>query len=138
MRIEAERLLKQAQRDLVNARKNVEIQAYEVAAFLAEQAVEKFLKAAWIVAKDDVPPQTHYLLELGQGLNLPESLKRHLAFLNPDDTVSRYPDAANGIPYELYDQDIASSKVKAAEEVTAWLQAQMSAELSFERGTFPG
>jgi hypothetical protein len=44
MRTEAERLIKQAERDLINAKKNVEIEAYEVAAFLAEQAVEKFLK----------------------------------------------------------------------------------------------
>lgn len=43
MRIEAERLIKQARRDLENAAKNVEIEAYEVAAFLAEQAVEKYL-----------------------------------------------------------------------------------------------
>ncbi len=41
-RIEAERLIKQAERDLENARKNVGIAAYEVAAFLANQAVEKY------------------------------------------------------------------------------------------------
>src|SRR5438093_216256 len=41
MRREIERLLKQADRDLENARKNLSIEAYEVAAFLAQQAVEK-------------------------------------------------------------------------------------------------
>jgi HEPN domain-containing protein len=40
MRPEIQRLLKQADRDLENARKNVEVQAYEVAAFLSQQAVE--------------------------------------------------------------------------------------------------
>jgi HEPN domain-containing protein len=59
-------------------------------------------------------------------LNLPEGLKRHLSYLNPDYTLTRYPDAANGIPYELYDRETAASKVKAAEEVIAWLQARMS------------
>lgn len=39
MRIEAERLIKQAERDLENAQ-NVGIEAFEVAAFLCEQAVE--------------------------------------------------------------------------------------------------
>jgi len=29
---------------------------------------------------------------------------KRLLFLNPDYTVARYPDAANGVPYELYDQ----------------------------------
>jgi len=42
MRRETERLLKQADRDLENAGKNLTIQAYEVAAFLAKQAVEKW------------------------------------------------------------------------------------------------
>jgi HEPN domain-containing protein len=91
MRVEAERLIKQGGRDLLNARKNVEIEAYEVAAFLAEQAVEKFLKAAWIVLKTELPPHTHYLLELGKGLKMPDPLKRHLAFLNPDYTITRSP-----------------------------------------------
>jgi HEPN domain-containing protein len=44
MRPEIERLLKQADRDLENARKNLSIEAYEVAAFLTQQAVEKYLK----------------------------------------------------------------------------------------------
>jgi len=47
MRREVERLLKQADRDLENARKNLSIEAYEVAAFLAQQAVEKYLKGTW-------------------------------------------------------------------------------------------
>jgi len=125
MRVEAERLMKQGERDLLNARKNVEIEAYEVAAFLAEQAVEKFLKGVWIVQKSELPPHTHYLLELGKGLKIPDPLQRHLAFLNPDYTITRYPNAANGIPYELYDRETALSKITAAEEVIAWLQKRI-------------
>jgi HEPN domain-containing protein len=127
MRIEAERLIKRADRDLLNAGKNIEAEAYEVAAFLAEQAVEKFLKSAWIVSKAELPPHTHYLVELGQSMQLPAPLLRHLAFLNPDYTVSRYPDAANGVPFELYDRETASSKVGAAREVIEWLRSRISA-----------
>ena len=126
MRIETERLIKQAERDLLNAKKNVEIEAYEVAAFLAEQAVEKFLKAAWITLKSELPPHTQYLLDLGKGLKVPAPLQSQLAFLNPDYTIARYPDAANGIPYELYDRKTALSKTKAAEEIIGWLQKQMN------------
>jgi len=43
MRPEIERLLAQTDHDLENARKNLSIEAYEIAAFLAEQAVEKYL-----------------------------------------------------------------------------------------------
>jgi HEPN domain-containing protein len=58
MRIEVARLVKQAERDLQNARKNIGIDAYEVAAFLAEQAVEKFLKTCWIATKKEAVPHT--------------------------------------------------------------------------------
>ena len=126
MRLEAERLLKQAERDLVNAAKNVEIAAHEVAAFLAEQAVEKHLKAAWMVVKRDAPPYTHSLTELGDALGVPAALRQHLVGLNADYTTARYPDAANGVPYEIYDRPTAESKVAAAREVFGWLRSLTS------------
>lgn len=123
MRKDVERLILQARRDLENARKNIGIGAYEVAAFLAHQGVEKYLKGGWIQKRRSRPPATHYLRELGQGLRIPKRLMAHLLFLNPDYTVARYPDAANGIPYELYDKPTANAKVKAAEEVARWVES---------------
>ncbi len=122
MRIEAERLIKQAERDLENAGKNVGIEAFEVAAFLAEQAVEKFLKAAWTVVKREDAPRTHSLTELGDRPGAPAGLRRHLVSLNADYTTARYPDAANGVPYEVYDRETAEAKVAAAEEILKWLR----------------
>jgi HEPN domain-containing protein len=127
MRIEAQRLIKQAERDLENARKNVGIGAFEVAAFLAEQAVEKYLKASWTVVKREAAPRTHSLTELGDGMGVMAEIRRQLAYLNADYTTARYPDAANGIPYEVYDRDTAEAKVKAAEEVLRWLRQLTSA-----------
>jgi len=121
VRIEVERLIKQAQRDLANARKNVSVEAYEVAAFLAHQAVEKHLKAAWMVVRGESSPRTHSLTELGDPLGVPAAVRTHLAHLNPDYTTARYPDAANGVPYEVYDRDMAEGKVEAAGEAIAWL-----------------
>lgn len=123
MRKDAERLVLQARRDLENARKNIGIGAYEVSAFLAHQAVEKLLKGAWIQTRRTRPPATHYLKELGEGLGAPGPLVPKLLFLNPDYTVARYPDAANGIPYELYDEATARAKVEAAEEIARWIEA---------------
>ena len=74
MRKEVERLLLPARRDLVNARKNIGIGAYEVTAFLSHQAVEKYLKAAWIQKKRARPTATHYLRELGHGLRISSEL----------------------------------------------------------------
>ena len=56
MRREVERLLRQADRDLENARKNISIEAYEVSAFLAQQAVEKYLKGVWVLLKSEPAP----------------------------------------------------------------------------------
>jgi HEPN domain-containing protein len=127
MRIEAERLVKQATRDLENAARNINIGAFEVAAFLAEQAVEKHLKAAWLAVRRDAPPHTHSLTELGDALGVPAGLRKHLVDLNSDYTTARYPDAANGIPYEIYDRETAEAKVAGAREVFSWLTSLTSA-----------
>jgi HEPN domain-containing protein len=122
MRPEIQRLLKQADRDLENARKSVTIEAYEVAAFLSQQAVEKYLKGAWVVTKREPAPHTHALTELGDGLGVPPDLRRVLADLTTDYTVARYPDAANAVPYELYDEATARTKIAGAEAVITWLR----------------
>jgi HEPN domain-containing protein/predicted nucleotidyltransferase len=111
----------QAERDLENARKNIEIGAYDVAAFLAQQAVEKRLKAAWIAQRKEAAPHTHSLTELGDGLEVPGQLRRHLVDLNADYVTARYPDAVTGVPYEVYDRPTAERKVRAAEEIFGWL-----------------
>jgi HEPN domain-containing protein len=125
MRPEIERLLRQADRDLLNARKNVGIEAYEVAAFLAQHAVEKYLKGTWVLSRKEPAPHTHSLTELGDGLGVTSDLRRHLADLTSDYTVSRYPDAANAVPYELYDEATALAKVENAEAVIAWLRRKI-------------
>ena len=124
MRIEAKRLIKQAERDLENARKNIGIEAYEVAAFLAGQAVEKYLKAYWMIARKEAAPHTHSLTELGDALGVPKALRKHLVSLTADYTTARYPDAANGVPYEIYDRETAEAKVAAGEAILKWLREQ--------------
>ncbi|MGH2362794.1 MAG: HEPN domain-containing protein [bacterium] len=125
MRIEVQRLIKQAERDLENARKNISIEGYEVAAFLSEQAVEKYLKAYWMIAKKEAAPPTHSLTELGDALGVPRALRKQLVSLTADYITARYPDAANGVPYEIYDRETAEAKVASAEAVLAWLRKQI-------------
>jgi len=122
VRVEVERLVKQAERDLENARKNLAADAYEVAAFMCHQAVEKYLKAAWIVVKKESAPRTHSLTELADGLGVPADLRPSFAYLNPDYTTARYPDAANGVPYEVYDRVTAEQKIATVEKVFPWLR----------------
>jgi HEPN domain-containing protein len=125
MRREVERLLRQADRDLENARKSICIEAYEVSAFLSQQAVEKYLKGVWVLIESEPAPHTHSLTELGDGIGVPSELRRLLADLTPDYTVTRHPDAATAVPYELYDRDMAREKVRAGEQVMEWLRGRI-------------
>lgn len=125
MRPEVERLLRQADRDVENARKNITIEAYEVSAFLAQQAVEKYLKGLWVLLKKEPAPHTHSLTELGDGIGVPSALRRYLADLTPDYTISRYPNAANAVPYELYDEATARAKLANADQVIRWLRQRI-------------
>lgn len=122
MRVEVERLIKQAERDLENARKSFHAEAYELASFVCHQAVEKYLKAAWMVTQKEPAPRTHSLTELADGLGVPAELRPSFAYLNPDYTTARYPDAANGVPYEVYDRATAESKIGTVEKVFPWLR----------------
>jgi HEPN domain-containing protein len=79
--------------------------------------VERYLKALWLHERAEGPPRSHSLTELGDALDAPPDLRPRLVYLNTDFTAARYPDAANGVPYEVYDRPTAEAKVAAAEEV---------------------
>ncbi|RLI72167.1 hypothetical protein DRO97_09155 [Archaeoglobales archaeon] len=53
---------------------------------------------------------THSLIYLGKSLGVPKELEAILRDLTPDFVISRYPDVAQEVSYELYDQDIAKKK----------------------------
>ena len=57
---------------------------------------------------------------------MPADIRRHLVNLNANYTTARYPGAANGVPYEVYDLVTAEAKVRAAEEAVAWIRRLMN------------
>ncbi len=57
-------------------------------------------------------PKIHYIDELAYQLSLPEEVINAVADFTADYTFARYPDVAEHIPYEEYDEDIASDKVE--------------------------
>lgn len=117
----ARKWFKQALHDLEMAEQNIYIGGYDVASFLAHQAVEKALKGALILQGASVP-KTHYLEELAKLLSLPESLEDAVRDLSPDYMLSRYPDVAETVPYEEYNEAIAWRKVSLAYEVIEFLK----------------
>ena len=109
----AKKWLKQALHDLRMAEKNIEIEGYDVAAFLAHQAIEKLLKAIF-AARGAKIPKTHYIDELARELGIEQEISDSISELTIDYTFSRYPDVSELVPYEAYNEEIAREKVKIA------------------------
>jgi len=112
----AKKWIKQALHDLSMAEKNIEIEGYDVAAFLAHQAVEKLLKAQFVLKKEKIP-KLHYIDELARMLGLSEEVIEPILSLTADYTLTRYPDVSDEVPYEQYDETISREKVAAARKV---------------------
>ncbi len=116
MRPESERLWKQGLEDLKTAELLINTGRYYASVFFAHQAAEKFLKATYVEVKREPHPKTHNLVELGQSLEL-DDVMEDLMELNPEYTVTRYPDAANGIPAQMYNEVIARRHLERAYRV---------------------
>ncbi len=69
--------------------------------------------------------KTHNLLTLGKSLNIPQEIFKLLYDLNPEFFVTRHPDAANGVPAEMFDEESADRHLKKAEKVLKWIQEEM-------------
>lgn len=123
-RSEVEQALAQARHDLDSARKNLDVGAFEVCAFLCQQSIEKAFKALYMHQRRRRPEATHSLTELGKSISAPSSMATWIGELTSDYTRARYPEAANGIPHEVYTKEMAASRVAAAEEIWKWLDRQ--------------
>ncbi|OEU50493.1 MAG: hypothetical protein BA871_11275 [Desulfuromonadales bacterium C00003096] len=117
---------KQALHDLEMAERNIEIEGYDVAAFLAHQAVEKLLKSIFALEGKAIP-RIHYIDELAYQLSLSEELINDVVDLTADYTFARYPDVAEHIPYEEYDEDVARVKVEKARRIFEALKERYKA-----------
>ena len=117
----ARKWLKQARHDLELAEKIIEIKGYDIASFLAHQAVEKLLKSLLIAAGREVP-RTHFIDELAHRLGVAEEVEFHINGLTAEYTLARYPDVSDKVPYEQYSEAIAREKVRAAKKVFEMLR----------------
>lgn len=127
MRTEARLWIDDAHYDLDTARDMLEHGRWNYAVFLARQAVEKALKAGYLVLLQQPVPWEHNLLELARnclGEEIPEAIRRALTLLNPHYTVARYVDAALGRPADLYDRSFAEMALRGATEVLAWVESR--------------
>ncbi|MDK6028925.1 HEPN domain-containing protein [Ignisphaera sp. 4213-co] len=125
MRREAFMWLKQAESDLKKALNDLVTGDWDSAAFWSQQAAEKALKA--LLLEHGLVYRGHELLEIANliekelNINVDE-VRNLLRDLTIHYVISRYPNAANGIPAELYTKDIAESLVEKARRVVEWVK----------------
>jgi HEPN domain-containing protein len=125
MRENVELWLKQSLEDLDTARVLLNNNKYYASAFYSHQAAEKALKALLLYFGKDV--KTHDLNKMLDiikeevDLNV-EEIKKEALKLNPNYTISRDPDAANSLPYLLYDKKDAEEYLKMAEKIVDWVK----------------
>lgn len=112
----AKKWFKQACHDLEMAEKNINIGGYDVAAFLAHQSVEKLLKSVFALRELKIP-RIHYIDELSSKLDLSEEIMNDVFALSGDYMFSRYPDVSDEVPFELYDEKTAKSRIECAKRI---------------------
>lgn len=124
MRDEARNWWRQSQADLAAAKDIAKQGHWYLAAFLSHQAVEKGLKALYIVERRE-SVRTHNLVRLARELDLPDELVEACATLNPDYLNARYPDAPTGVPQENYTEGMAVDRMEKARKVIDWIEKRL-------------
>lgn len=124
MREEVRDLLTQAREDYITAEANIGIQRYYAAVFFCQQAAEKALKALYIhqLRKDT---RTHNLIKLSRALEAPGDVIEASMELNPDYLVTRYINAAHGVPAQMFNGKIARRHLGYAERILKWVETEM-------------
>lgn len=123
------RWIRQARHDLAAAEAVLGIGIYDNSAFLAQQAVEKMLKAVFIAWKGYDAPRTHSLTHLAQELGAPETVLHLTQRLSPDYVATRYPDVSELPPCEEYTEEDARKRLEWAKQVFTWLEQLMGQQL---------
>ncbi|ADX84972.1 HEPN domain-containing protein [Saccharolobus islandicus] len=121
--------IEQALEDLDTAKLLLTNGKYYASAFYSQQAVEKSLKSLIIYLGKD-PGKTHSLTELiemveKEGVTMPINIKENLMVLSPHFIISRYPDAANGVPFKQYSKSISEDLYNRAKEVIEWVKENL-------------
>lgn len=111
---------KQAQRDLDSARAQLQEDFFEWACFIAQQAAEKAVKAAY--QSYSAEAWGHSVTDLLKGLKdktqVPDELLRSAARLDRFYLPARYPNGwASGFPGEYFTREDAEDAISNSEEI---------------------
>lgn len=109
--------MEQAHLDFEAARYNGLGGHFAVAAFLAQQAAEKALKAAYIKSKDRLW-RTHDLTALAEQLDAPAVIREACEILSPHYVATRYPVTET----REYNEEVSEIALEASERIIEWVE----------------
>lgn len=124
MRQEVQDGWRQSQEDLITARVLQDGERYYACVFFCQQTAEKALKALYVETLGQLPA-THNLITLARSLKAPPEILTAARELNPDYLITRYVDAANGVPADMYDAASAERHLQFAEEIVQWVASAL-------------
>lgn len=124
MRQEVQQWWQQALDDLETATISFENKRFYACSFWCQQASEKALKALYLEIKKE-PSLGHGLVFLAKSTNAPRDIIEACAVLNPEYAISRYPDAAAGVPSEIHTKELSGSHYKKAEVILTWVKQKL-------------
>jgi HEPN domain-containing protein len=109
----------QAKADLATSVTLMEAGIYYASVFFSQQAAEKALKAASTERLQHCP-KGHNLIQIANTLNAPLGIMNAAAELNAEFLMSRNPDAAGGVPAQMYDRASARLHLRCAQDILRW------------------
>ncbi|MFH1992493.1 MAG: HEPN domain-containing protein [Pseudomonadota bacterium] len=98
---------------------------YSYALFFGHLAIEKLLKALYIVKQKDHAPPIHNLLRLAKlaGITVPEDKIDALIEISAFNIESRYPDIKRTFRKKC-NSEYAENQIRVIKEIFQWLQEQ--------------
>jgi HEPN domain-containing protein len=116
---------KQDGHDLEMARSNRLNGFHDGCALMCQQSAEKYLKALWIKINAATPPKVHQCDRLAALLGAATAVRDAARLLESGYMASRYPDAAQGVPFEQFDDSDSQEHLRATEEIQQWVLQQL-------------
>ncbi|AWS00351.1 HEPN domain-containing protein [Metallosphaera hakonensis] len=114
--------IKQAERDLEEARYSKLGGYFELTCFLSQQAAEKAVKG--LLHHRGIERRGHSISHLLE--NPPPDIHQCTTFLDKQYAPSRYPDVyEEGSPYEYYTEKDADECINCANRILEWVKGQV-------------
>jgi HEPN domain-containing protein len=113
--------------DLETAKALFEKERYPYCLYFCHLALEKLLKALWVLLKNEHPPKVHNLAFLAEKLpmQLDETILDFFAELNEFNLEARYPDLKRSL-YTRADQEYTVHYLEKTRETMDWLTRKLS------------